>query len=134
MSSRYILRRKDFNSMAHEEGVKKGSPITRRRLLVGGATVAGVAVAAGAGMTIFSLNGSKHPAMGGQPALKSITNGHTITYQIAQEDGTGSINHTDTRWGLYGADLGHTFMHRGKMYMVFGDSFGGPVANPFNSQ
>jgi len=120
--------------MAHEEGVKKGSPITRRRLLVGGATVAGVAVAAGAGMTIFSLNRSKHPAMGSQPALKSITNGHTITYQIAQEDGTGSINHTDTRWGLYGADLGHTFMHRGKMYMVFGDSFGGPVANPFNSQ
>lgn len=65
---------------------------------------------------------------------KSITNGHTITYEIARENGAGSINHTDSRWGFYGGDLGHTFLHRDKMYMVFGDSYGGPAADPFSSQ
>lgn len=53
-----------------------------------------------------------------------ITHGHSVTYHIAQESGTDSINHTGARWGLDGADLGHTFLHRGNMYMVFGDSFG----------
>ncbi len=120
--------------MAHEEGADKRNPIARRRLLVGGAAVAGAAVAAGTGITVFSLNGDKHAPTGGQPALTSITNGHTVTYQLAQENGSGSLNHTDTRWGVFGADLGHMFMHHGKMYMVFGDTFGGPAAHPFNSQ
>src|SRR5690242_7008195 len=120
--------------MAHEEETNKGNAVTRRRLLIGGAAVAGGAIAEGTGVTIFALNEGKHPAIANQPALTPITNGHTVTYQIAREDGTGSINHTDTRWGLYGADLGHMFLHRGRMYMVFGDSFGGPAADPFQSQ
>lgn len=110
--------------MAQAEEKNQGKPVTRRRLLIGGAVTGGVVVAAGAGVTIFALNEGKQASNSQQPKLKSITNGHTITYQIAQEDGTDSINHTDTRWGLYGADLGHTFMHLGQMYMVFGDSFG----------
>jgi hypothetical protein len=120
--------------MAQEEKTNTAKTVTRRRLLVGGAAVAGVAVVAGAGATIFTLKQSKHPAINGTPTPTPITNGHTVTYQIARENGTGSINQTDSRWGLYGADLGHTFMHRGRMYMVFGDSFGGAAANPFFSQ
>jgi hypothetical protein len=68
-------------------------------------------------------------AMAGQPAK-----GSSGTYQIARELGAGSINQTDVRWGLYGADLGHMFTHKGKIYMTFGDSFGGPAADPFFSQ
>lgn len=118
--------------MDHDEGMNKIHSITRRRFLIGGA--AGVAVAAGVGVTLFALNKNGHSTPGDQPAPRSITNGHTVTYQIAREDGAGSINHTDSRWGLYGADLGHTFMHRGRMYMVFGDSYGEPAADPFSSQ
>lgn len=120
--------------MAQEEKTHKGTTVTRRRLLVGGTAVVGVAVVAGAGATMFALNQSKHPAISGTPTPRPITNGHTVTYQTVRENGTGSINQTDSRWELYGADLGHTFMHRGRMYMVFGDSFGGPAANPFFSQ
>lgn len=56
------------------------------------------------------------------------------TYKIAQLNGPGSINQTDTRWDVYGADLGHMFMYENRLYMVFGDTFGGSrVANPFLS-
>lgn len=116
------------------EDTSKKQGITRRRLLIGGSVVAGTVVAAGAGVTIFTVNAHNHPTIGGPPTPTPITNGHTITYQLARENGPGSINQTDQRWGLYGADLGHTFMHRGRMYMVFGDSFGAPAADPFSSQ
>ncbi len=43
---------------------------------------------------------------------------------IAQLTGSGSPNRTDTRWNLYGTDLGHTFVHGDRMYVVFGDSYG----------
>jgi hypothetical protein len=120
--------------MAHDEETNKVHAVTRRRLLIGGTALAGAVVATGAGVTIFALNEGKHPTTSGQSMPRSITNGHTITYQIAREDGAGSINQTDQRWGLYGADLGHTFMHRGRMYMVFGDGFGGPAVDPFSSK
>ena len=55
------------------------------------------------------------------------------TYKIAQLDGPGSINNTDTRWNVYGADLGHMFLANGQMFMTFGDTFGGPAAFPFFS-
>ena len=35
-----------------------------------------------------------------------------------------SINDSGPRYGVYGADLGHTFQHKDAMYMVFGDTFG----------
>lgn len=44
--------------------------------------------------------------------------------RVAQLTGPGSINATDTRWNLYGADLGSMFWHAGSLYMVFGDSYG----------
>lgn len=43
---------------------------------------------------------------------------------VSQLTGPGSANATPERWGVHGTDLGHTFMHRGRMYMVFGDTFG----------
>ncbi len=53
-------------------------------------------------------------------ALKSITD---VT-QIAKLLGEGSINDTPGKYGLYGADLGSMFDMGGRLYMVFGDSFG----------
>jgi len=55
------------------------------------------------------------------------------TYEVAQEIGPGSINHTAKRWDFYGADLGSMFTYEGRLYMVFGDTFGGPAATPFFS-
>jgi hypothetical protein len=55
------------------------------------------------------------------------------TYEVAQEVGTGSINKTAKRWDVYGADLGSMFTYRHRLYMVFGDTFGGPAANSFFS-
>jgi len=43
--------------------------------------------------------------------------------QIAQLTGKESINSTD-KYLVYGTDLGSMFEHKGKIYMVFGDTFG----------
>lgn len=43
---------------------------------------------------------------------------------IAQLTGEESINQTLTRYGIAGTDLGHTFDMDGRLYMVFGDTFG----------
>jgi hypothetical protein len=54
------------------------------------------------------------------------------TYRISQLVGPGSINNTDTRWNVYGADLGHMFVYKQAIYMVFGDTFGGSqISHPF---
>lgn len=43
---------------------------------------------------------------------------------VAQLTGPGSINATDVRWNVYGTDLGHPVVHRGNLYLVFGDTWG----------
>ncbi|MDP8969252.1 MAG: DUF4185 domain-containing protein [Actinomycetota bacterium] len=43
---------------------------------------------------------------------------------VAQLTGPGSVNETDRRWDVHGTDLGHSFLHRGALWMVFGDTFG----------
>jgi hypothetical protein len=43
---------------------------------------------------------------------------------VAQLTGAASINDTEAKYGVTGTDLGHTFEHEGKLYMVFGDTFG----------
>lgn len=48
------------------------------------------------------------------------------TEALGQLTGESSPNDTAARWGVNGADLGHMFMHQGKLYMVFGDTFGPP--------
>jgi hypothetical protein len=74
---------------------------------------------------------------GGHASLSSAAGrlvvDHAATYQVAQEVGPGSINKTAKRWDVYGADLGSMFTYRGRVYVVFGDTFGGPSANPFFS-
>jgi D-arabinan endo alpha-(1,5)-arabinofuranosidase len=38
--------------------------------------------------------------------------------------GRGTVNRTDTTWGVSGTELGHTFLYRGLMAMVFGNTSG----------
>ncbi len=45
----------------------------------------------------------------------------TVTQQLT---GPGSPNRTFQRWNIGGTDLGHTFFHKGDLYMVFGDTYG----------
>lgn len=45
------------------------------------------------------------------------------TVRLRPLTGAGSMNRTDQRWDVSGADLGHMFMHEGRMAMVFGDIF-----------
>ncbi len=55
------------------------------------------------------------PASG--PRLVDVT-------KVEQVTGPGSVNATDRRWNVFGADLGHMFFYQGTLYMVFGDTFG----------
>ena len=43
---------------------------------------------------------------------------------VAYLTGPDGINDTAGRYGVDGTDLGHTFLHEGALYMVFGDTFG----------
>lgn len=56
----------------------------------------------------------------------------TDTGRVAAEIGAGSLN-PPSRNGVHGADLGHMFVHDGRLLMVFGDTFGGPAAQDFFS-
>lgn len=42
---------------------------------------------------------------------------------VGQVTGAASPNRTD-RWDVHGTDLGHTFEHQGRLWMVLGDTFG----------
>jgi len=48
------------------------------------------------------------------------------TENLGALTGPESQNDTARRWGIHGTDLGHMFWHRGKLHMVFGDTFGYP--------
>lgn len=43
---------------------------------------------------------------------------------VQQLTGPGSANRTVERWGVVGTDLGHSFPHRGDLYLTFGDTYG----------
>lgn len=103
--------------------------LSRRHVLVAGlAAATGGALVAGAEPVFAAGNRAQdHAALAHLTGLNA-----TVPSQIAREVGATAINHTD-RWGLYGADLGHMFLHRGKIAMVFGDSFGAPAADNFFS-
>jgi Domain of unknown function (DUF4185) len=46
------------------------------------------------------------------------------TKLIARLIGEDSINKTGSKFGIDGADLGHTFLYGDEIFMVFGDTFG----------
>jgi hypothetical protein len=65
------------------------------------------------------------------PSSPALVIDRAATYEVAQEIGPGSINRAAKRWDVYGADLGSMFTYEDRLYMVFGDTFGGPAADPF---
>lgn len=86
--------------------------VTRRGLLVGaGGTLLGLGLGTGRAFAA--------PGQLGVTEIARLTAGR------------GALNHTDTQWNIFGTDLGHTFVHRGRMAMVFGDTLGGPAADDF---
>lgn len=93
--------------------------INRRQLLVGGATATAVTLA---GVGLRDRPATARPAAGQLGAT-----------QIARITGADSISQTGPRWGVYGADLGHAFVHKGKMWLTFGDTYGSPAASDFTS-
>lgn len=48
----------------------------------------------------------------------------TETELVSQLTGPESPSRTDTRWNIYGADLGFSFEYSGNIQMVFGDTWG----------
>jgi hypothetical protein len=70
--------------------------------------------------------------LGGR-ADSQATTGQLGATEIARLNGPGSINHTDIRWDVYGADLGHMFFYKGHIWLTFGDTFGAPAAADFFS-
>lgn len=84
------------------------------------------------GTISFDFASSQSTASGGSPPPWRVNGADT--YKVDQLAGTGSINSTDTRWDVYGADLGHMFLHNGQLFVTFGDTFGGPDVYPFFSQ
>lgn len=53
------------------------------------------------------------------------------TQVLAPLIGTGTPGETGQRFGVEGSDLGHTFLHQGRLAALFGDTYGAPPAEPF---
>jgi hypothetical protein len=108
---------------------------------VGGQTVANLAVVGlsnDGAVQIYNAVGSVDVVVDVSgwysPAPPPLTVNPADTYRVAQENGPGSINQTDTNWDVFGADLGHMFIApNGQIALTFGDTFGGPAAYPFFS-
>lgn len=115
--------------------------IDRRRLLIAGGSAAAAAGLGLAGCTPAPDDevpksaveaGALHegPGPGGEaggppPKLRVLKT--TMLNRIVGPENTGK------NWYVYGADLGHMFMHKGKIHIVFGDTFGPSTGYPFLS-
>ena len=53
-------------------------------------------------------------------ALKGVANVEVVARLIGKE----AVNDTEGKWGISGTDLGSLFDKDGKMYLLFGDTFG----------
>jgi hypothetical protein len=58
------------------------------------------------------------------PHASPIASGDLPVEQIAQLTGNEGINDTFETWGVWGTDLGSSFMYKGEIVIVFGDTFG----------
>ncbi|WP_166354749.1 DUF4185 domain-containing protein [Phytoactinopolyspora limicola] len=83
---------------------------------------------------VVMLAAAAHPSLADLPTTDVTTDPATTdpattdpigAEVLARLTGPGSINQTDQRWDVGGTDLGHMFEHRGKTYVVFGDTFSG---------
>jgi hypothetical protein len=51
-----------------------------------------------------------------------------LTGDLDRATGKPTLNQTNKRFGVWGTDLGSSFEHKGKLYFLFGDTFGRPGA------
>ncbi|WP_285657146.1 DUF4185 domain-containing protein [Actinomycetospora sp. NBRC 106375] len=105
----------------------------RRALMSGAAAVAvGAAVLAGcSGPTVAAPPAPALPPSPGGPWAPVVD--AASTRPVVTLMGRGIAADTAQRFGAQGADLGHVFLHRGRLAMLFGDTYGDPPADPFFS-
>lgn len=70
----------------------------------------------------FAMVGATAPSSNSMEETEQLV--VTETEQISQLTGPESPSRTDTRWNIYGADLGFSFEYDGNIRMVFGDTWG----------
>ena len=66
-----------------------------------------------------------NPLCNGNPAppkLSSTIKVIQLTGDIDRETGKETLNQTGKRFGIYGTDLGVSFIHNGRLYFLFGDT------------
>jgi hypothetical protein len=66
-----------------------------------------------------------NPLCNGNPAppkLSSTIKVIQLTGDIDRETGKETLNKTGKRFGIYGTDLGVSFIHNGRLYFLFGDT------------
>ncbi|MFL6488039.1 MAG: DUF4185 domain-containing protein [Nitrososphaera sp.] len=71
----------------------------------------------------FLVNG--YPACIGNPSPSKLYGTRKVsqlTGDIDRETGQKTLNETGSRFGIYGTDLGVSFLHDGKLYFLFGDT------------
>ena len=74
------------------------------------------------------------PSLGQAPKEEDVVrylNGSTrkvcqLTGDFDRQFGQPTLNKTETRFGVVGTDLGSSFEHDGKLYFLFGDTWGRP--------
>ncbi len=72
---------------------------------------------------IFLMNG--YPLCAGNPGPNKLFGTRKVvqlTGDIDRETGRKTLNETGARFGIYGTDLGVSFLHDGKLYFLFGDT------------
>ncbi|MFL6495537.1 MAG: hypothetical protein ACJ703_03815, partial [Nitrososphaera sp.] len=71
----------------------------------------------------FLVNG--YPACIGNPSPSKLYGTRKVsqlTGDFDRETGQKTLNETGSRFGIYGTDLGVSFLHDGKLYFLFGDT------------
>ncbi|MGH3441666.1 MAG: DUF4185 domain-containing protein [Nitriliruptorales bacterium] len=93
---------------------------TAARLLAGGAPGPGKSELLGPPDAELLLKGElKRVSTSGLSAVNVVS-----TTLVKRLTGPDSPNRTVERWNVYGTDLGHSFVHGDRLYLVFGDTFG----------